>query len=138
MKHISETEKFSIVKRAKSFSYALAGIRVMFKTQHNAWLHSAIGIMLVVLGMYFRISSIEWIVIVASVGLLLALECVNTAIEIDIDLSSPDFHPYARDTKDAAAGAVLLWAITSAVIWLIIFIPYFVRQFLPVTHWIPA
>ena len=138
MKHISETEKFSIVKRAKSFSYALAGIRVMFKTQHNAWLHSAIGIMLVVLGMYFRISSIEWIVIVASVGLLLALECVNTAIEIDIDLTSPDFHPYARDTKDAAAGAVLLWAITSAVIWLIIFIPYFVRQFLPVTHWIPA
>ena len=138
MKHISETEKFSIVKRAKSFSYALAGIRVMFKTQHNAWLHSAIGIVLVVLGMYFRISSIEWIVIVASVGLLLALECVNTAIEIDIDLTSPDFHPYARDTKDAAAGAVLLWAITSAVIWLIIFIPYFARQFLPVTHWIPA
>ena len=57
-------------------------------------------------------------------GLVLAAEEFNTAIEIDIDLTSPEFHPFARDTKDVAAGAVLICAITAAIIGLFIFVPY--------------
>jgi len=50
-------------------------------------------------------------------------EVFNTAMEIDINLTSPEYHPYARDTKDVSAGAVLLASIISVIIGLIIFLP---------------
>ena len=57
-------------------------------------------------------------------GMVLMAEAFNTAIEIDIDLTSPTYHPYARDTKDVAAGAVLIASVTAAVIGILIFAPY--------------
>ena len=48
----------------------------------------------------------------------------NTAIEIDINLTSPDFHPFARDTKDVAAAAVLISVFVSCAIGLFVFLPY--------------
>ena len=71
--------------------------------------------------MYFDISSTEWILLVLVGGFVLSAEAFNTAIEIDIDLTSPEYHPYARDTKDVAAGAVLVSAVTAAIVGLIIF-----------------
>ena len=80
-------------------------------------------ILLVILGFYFRISEMEWVALVFAFGLVVISEAFNTAIEIDINLTSPEFHPYARDTKDVAAGAVVLAVIVSAIIGLIIFLP---------------
>jgi diacylglycerol kinase len=65
----------------------------------------------------------EWLFIAISTGAVLSAEAFNTAIEIDIDLTSPEYHPYARDTKDVAAGAVLITSIMALIIGLIIFIP---------------
>ncbi len=50
-------------------------------------------------------------------------EALNTAIEIDIDLTSPEYHPFARDTKDVAAGAVLLSVFVAVIVGLIVFLP---------------
>ncbi len=63
-------------------------------------------------------------------GFVIVAEAFNTAIEIDIDLTSPDYHPYAKDTKDVAAGAVLLAALTSLTVGLLIFVPYIVDIFI--------
>ncbi len=76
------------------------------------------------LGFYFHISAMEWIALVFAIGFVLVAEALNTAIEIDIDLTSPEYHPYARDTKDAAAGAVLLAVFVSIIVGLIIFLPH--------------
>ena len=51
---------------------------------------------------------------------------INTAIEAVVDLASPDIHLLAKLSKDAAAGAVLISAIISAIIGLMIFIPYII------------
>lgn len=59
--------------------------------------------------------------LVIATGFVLTAESFNTAIEIDIDLTSPNYHPYARDTKDVAAGAVLISAITALIVGIIIF-----------------
>lgn len=77
----------------------------------------------VYLGFILRISSIEWILIILTIGLVILAETINSAIEIDIDLTSPTYHPYARDTKDVAAGAVLLTVFISIIVGLIIFLP---------------
>lgn len=76
------------------------------------------------MGLYFQITYLDWMLLTFAAGLVLAAEAFNTAIEIDIDLTSPKYHPYARDTKDVAAGAVLLAAITACIIGVSIFGTY--------------
>jgi diacylglycerol kinase (ATP) len=117
-------EEFSIVKRAKSFTHAWRGIAVFIRTTHNAWIHLAILACVTALGFYVRITTTDWMLLVFAAGLVLVAEAINTAIEIDIDLTSPDYHPFARDTKDVAAGAVLIAAVTAAIIGILIFAPY--------------
>lgn len=114
-----------MVKRAKSFTHAGRGIWVFMRTTHNAWLHAVILLGAVALGFYFGITRVEWLFIVLAAGLVMTAEAFNTAIEVDIDLTSPEYHPFAKDTKDVAAGAVLISAITAAIIGLAIFVPHF-------------
>jgi diacylglycerol kinase (ATP) len=122
---LSDTNKeFSFTKRAKSFTYAGRGLLIFIRTTHNAWIHTAIFIMAILLGFYFKITNIEWAMLVFAGGLVFISEAFNTAIEIDMNLTSPEHHPYARDTKDVAAGAVLLSAITAVVIGILIFGQY--------------
>jgi len=122
-RNLSEKKRFSIVARAKSFSYAIRGISLIFKTQHNSWVQLAIAIIVVFMGFFFCISQTEWLFIVLSIGLVIAAEAFNTAFEFDIDLTSPTYHPYARDTKDVAAAAVLVTAMMATVVGIIIFLP---------------
>ena len=118
---IDTKEEFSIIKRAKSFTHAGRGLWLFVKTTHNAWVHIFVFVLAILLGLYFQITSIEWIVLVLVGGFVLSAEAFNTAIEIDIDLTSPEQHPHARDTKDVAAGAVLISAITAGVVGIIVF-----------------
>jgi diacylglycerol kinase len=118
-----EKKAWSLVKRAQSFSHAFRGLRILFATTPNAWIHALAVVLVVIAGFYFEVSSLEWLALVLSMGLVLTAEAFNTAFEIDINLTSPEFHPYARDTKDVAAGAVLLASITAVVVGLVIFLP---------------
>ncbi len=123
---IDTKEEFSLLKRAQSFSHAGRGVRLFLKTTHNAWIHVLVLLLAIGLGFYSEITHIEWMILVLTGGFVFVAEAFNTAIEIDIDLTSPEYHPYARDTKDVAAGAVLISAITAAIVGLFIFVPYIV------------
>jgi diacylglycerol kinase len=118
---------FSLLKRAKSFTHAGRGLWVFFMSTPNAWAHVLVLAVVVMLGFRFSITKIEWLFVILAAGMVLAAEAFNTAIEIDIDLTSPDYHPHARDTKDVAAGAVLITSITTCIIGVCIFGPYLMR-----------
>ena len=117
-------EEFSLLKRARSMTHAGRGLKVFFITTHNAWIHVIACIGVVCLGFYFGISRMEWIALIMVSGLVFITEAINTAIEIDINLTSPEYHPYARDTKDVAAGAVLMASIIATLVGIAIFTPY--------------
>lgn len=127
MEKISDNKKFSIIKRAKSFKHAGRGLYLFIKTTHNAWIHILILLAVIVAGFYFKISSLEWMILLLTGGFVLAAEAFNTAIEIDMDLTSPEYHPYARDTKDVAAGAVLISAFTAIMMGILIFGKYLIN-----------
>ncbi|HWA32258.1 MAG TPA: diacylglycerol kinase family protein [Candidatus Paceibacterota bacterium] len=116
-------EKFSLGGRIKSTNHALRGIAVFFKTSHNSWLHVFFGGLAAYLGVILHISEGEWATLVLAIGLVIVSEAFNSAIERDMDLTSPEYHPYARDTKDMAAGAVAISIIIAGLIGLIIFLP---------------
>lgn len=123
--HKSEKQIFSIIKRIQSFEHAWNGIRIFLKTTHNAWVEIVVAIIAIWLGFVFDISMTEWMFLVLSIGFVLTSEAFNTALEFDIDLTSPEYHQFAKYTKDVAAGAVLLASITASIIGLIIFVPKF-------------
>ncbi|QQR49867.1 diacylglycerol kinase family protein [Candidatus Nomurabacteria bacterium] len=118
-----DKQAFTISGRIRSMRHACRGLLIFIKNEHNAWLHIVALIAVVMLGMYFSISSIEWLFIILAVGIVFVAEAFNTALEIDMNLTSPEFNPKARDTKDIAAGAVLITSLAALLIGLIIFIP---------------
>jgi len=111
------------VKYSHAFLNAFRGLYVVFKTTRNIFIHILAVMLTVIFGFYYHVSNLEWLALVFAIGFVFVSETFNTAIEIDIDLTSPEYHPYARDTKDVAAAAVLLSSITAVVIGLIIFLP---------------
>lgn len=107
----------------RSFVFAFAGIAAVISTQRNAQIHLLITAIVIAGGLFFGVSLTEWIVLVLSITLVLALEAMNTALEALVDLLSPQYHPLAKKAKDVAAGAVLIGAIGTAVIGCIVFLP---------------
>ncbi len=114
---------FTIIKRAKSLTHAIRGIAVVVKTQPNVWIEIVYTVLIVILGWYYHVALSEWISLIIVCGLVIVSETFNTAVEIDIDLTSPDFHPFARDTKDVAAAAVLISVVIALVVGFLIFVP---------------
>ncbi len=120
----SISKKFSFIKRAESLTHAGRGLWIFMKSTHSAWIHFTMFVFVIAAGIFFQITKIEWIMILIVSGIVFISEAFNTAIEIDMNLTSPTYHPYAKDTKDVAAGAVLLSAILAVIVGLIIFVPY--------------
>ncbi|WP_423148164.1 diacylglycerol kinase family protein [Rubrolithibacter danxiaensis] len=110
-------------KLIKSFGYAIKGIIYAAKTQVNFQIHLVAALSAIILGFYFKISVNEWLWIILCIGLVLIVELLNTAIEVLVDLISPQFNKKAGVIKDIAAGAVLTSAILAIAIGLFIFIP---------------
>lgn len=109
----------------KSFKFALTGIFYAFISQRNMRIHMLTTLLVILLGLYFKISPVEWLIISIAITMVLAAETINTAVETLVDLYTQDYHPLAKRAKDLAAGAVLFTAVNAVIIGSLIFIPYF-------------
>ena len=107
----------------RSFQYAAQGITAALKKEQNIRFHFLAAIIVIVAGWLTGLSKTEWLIVILLIGGMIALELMNTAIERAVDLASPDIHPLAKQSKDMAAGAVLVFAAASAIIGLLIFLP---------------
>ncbi len=123
--HKSEKQVFSIVKRIQSFENSGRGVKIFLETTHSAWIQIVVAVIVIWFGFIFCVTQTEWLFIILLIGFVLTAEAFNTALEFDIDLTSPEYHEYAKYTKDVAAGAVLIASITASVVGLIIFVPKF-------------
>lgn len=121
---------FSWSARGRSFRYAARGVRVLFATQHNARLHLTATVAVLVLAAILQITKLEWVAVLAAIGIVLVAESLNTAVERLGDAVSREFHPAIADAKDLAAGAVLLASLTSAAIGAFVFTPYLFGLFI--------
>lgn len=109
-----------------SFQYAWAGITYAFQTQRNFRVHTGVGILAILLCWALNISNVEIAVICLTIGAVLVMEILNTALESLVDLTvGQTYHELAKIAKDCAAGAVLMAAIVALLIAALIFIPPF-------------
>lgn len=116
-------KKLNIKDRTNSFGYAFKGIFYALKSEHNIWIHCFFGITAIAFGIWLDINLTEWIFVLIAIGFVFTAEIFNTAIEILVDIVSPEHNPKAGLVKDIAAGAVLIAAITAALIGLFVFGP---------------
>ena len=115
----SEWEKF-----ITGFKYAFQGLWYAIRTQRNMRFHITVAILIILAGIFFRVSPVEFAMLFVAITGVFIAEMFNTVIEVCVDLASPDYHPLAKIAKDVAAGAVLLSAILSVVIGLFVLGPH--------------
>lgn len=109
--------------RLMSFRNAFIGWWYVIRTQQNAWIHAVSTVVVVLMGIWLRLESRDWAVIVFVIALVWTAEFLNTALEIVVDLASPDLHPLARIGKDVGAAAVLIAAASAVIIGILIMGP---------------
>ena len=106
-----------------SFKYAFTGIKIAFLKEKNMKIHFVMAFLVIIMGIYFKIKTWEWIALIIVISLVISCEMINTTIEELVNLLSPNIRIEAKNAKDIAAGAVLTLAIGAVIIGAIIFIP---------------
>ena len=131
-------EGFKLRKRLKlqgktsffeSLGHALDGISYTANHERNFLIEISFAIIVVLAAYFFKVSILEWAILVLTIGMVLALEVINTAIERSVDLVTKEYRELAKIAKDASAGAVLVMSFFSVVIGILIFLPKIIEFF---------
>ena len=112
-----------IVHQVKSFRWAIEGIIYSYKKGTHFKIHVAFAILVTFLGLIYKLSAYEWLVIILVSSAVISSEAINTAIEEACDVLHPEHHPGAKLAKHCAAGGVLILSVAAIIVGLIIFLP---------------
>ncbi len=115
--------------RLRAFIYAFRGAYLLFKTEASIQAQAFIALLTIIAGWYFEINAMEWMFQILAIGMILAAEGMNTAIEKLCDFVHPDYHERIGFIKDVAAGAVFFVALAAVAIGLFIYIPKILSLF---------
>lgn len=119
-----------IRKHTISFKHAFEGLFVAFSTQPNYRVHLFFSFLALGGGVVFRIRYEEFLTIGVLITVGFVVETFNTAIEETCDAVDDSIRPDIKIAKDTSAAAMLLFAIGSAVLAGIIFIPRIIQLFI--------
>jgi diacylglycerol kinase (ATP) len=110
--------------RARAFRYAFSGWWFVIRTQRNAWIHMVVSIIVITMSFFLRLSPFSWALIFLAIALVWIAEFLNTALEAVVDLASNhQQNQLAKVGKDVGAAAVLIAAISSAIIGFLVLGP---------------
>ncbi len=121
-----EIKKKGIKRTLRTFKYSLDGLVYAYKNEQSMWIHAAGTIFTVVLGLIYHLKLTEWAIVFIALGVILASELINTAIEAAVDLCTLEIHPLAKIAKDCGSAATFVLTLVSIVICLFVFVPYFI------------
>lgn len=113
-----------ITGRIKGGGYAIKGAWLLLRHEPSIQVQFFLAILVTVAGFYFDITATEWMMQLLAIGLVMAAEGLNTAVENIADFVHADFHVKIGRIKDVAAGAVFFAAVIASIIGFIIYFPY--------------
>ena len=106
-----------------SFGHAMDGISYVVSHERNFIIELVFAVLVTIASFILKVSLIEWCILVLVIGVVLALEMINTAIERCVDLVTKDYRELAKIAKDVSAGAVLVMSMFSVILGILIFLP---------------
>ena len=121
-------KNMSFRRLLNSFKFSFDGLIYAYTNEQSMFIHISITLVTVLGGIYFDISRMEWLFVMMMIGLVVAAELINTAIEATIDLLTDKFHPLAKIAKDTGSAAVLALSTVAFVGAAIIFIPCIITK----------
>lgn len=125
-----EKNRFNFKRFIKSFDYAFQGIKSTLRDEQNIFVMLIMAVIALTLGIVFKISYLERLVIVLVIALVLSLEVMNTAIEAVVDLHDGNkTSKYGKMAKDCASGAVLVATFFALIIGIMVFLPKIIELF---------
>lgn len=113
----------------KSFTHALRGVRVVFRTEQSFRIQVIAALAAVGLLLLLDVPAFEAIVVLLLIAMVLVLELINSIFERLVDTFKPRIHPVVGEIKDIMAATVLLASVTAAAIGLVIFLPKLMSLF---------
>lgn len=119
---------FSHRKLIRSFGHAIQGLRTFLRREQNARIHAVAALLALGLSAYWRIEPWEWVAVVLAIAMVLAVEMLNSAMEVLCDHVTPERHPQIKMVKDLAAAAVVVAALGAFVVGLVVFLPHILRS----------
>ena len=105
----------------QSFKFAFKGALSCIKTERNFRIHLAVAFYVLLASIVTKLTETEWVLVLICIGAVLGAEIFNTAVEKLCDTLHPQWNAGIGLVKDMTAGAVLMFAISSAAIGGIIF-----------------
>ncbi|MEY4595203.1 MAG: hypothetical protein RIQ47_1613 [Bacteroidota bacterium] len=117
------------MKRVSGLRFAFNGIAHSFRGQLNLRIHFIFAAAVILSGFLIEISIVEWCIIIICIGSVISAELFNTALENHVNMTHPEWNEAAGNTKDVAAGAVLIVCSVSSIIGIIIFLPRILEKF---------
>lgn len=124
--------KFSAKRLTSAFKYAFQGIRYAASSEKNFRIHIVSALIVIIASTLLKINQVEWLFILISIFGVMALELVNSALERAVDLATQEIQPLAKQAKDLAAAAVLVYAAMAVIIGIVILGPKLIKLF--ITH----
>ena len=111
------------------FKYSFQGMAYCF-THETSFIYEAICIVaVIVLGVLFNISLIEWVCSLMTLFLIMEIEALNTGIEATVDMITEEYHPLAKIAKDCGSAATCFATFVALGVNLAIFLPYIINYF---------
>lgn len=107
-----------ITRIVNAAGYSCKGLKAAFK--HEAAFRQEIILLFVaiILAAWLDVSQTDRILLIGSVGLVLIIELVNSAIEAIVDRVGREFHELSGRAKDIGSAAVLCSLILAAYVWI--------------------
>ena len=109
--------------RLRSLKFAFKGAWLLLTTEDSIKAQFFMVVIVTVMGFFFDISNVEWMLQFLAIGIVLVAEALNTAVEKMADFVHPDFHIKIGFIKDIAAGAPTFAGIISLILAGFIYIP---------------
>lgn len=120
---LQDERRFSFLKIAKMFTYAIQGFQYAIRHEKNMRRHLVMAIIVLLMSFIFKLALYEWLFILLAIFGVIALELINSAIERAVDIATDQILPIAKQAKDMAAAAVLIYAIFAIIIGSVILGP---------------
>ena len=107
----------------RKFADAFRGVFEAVRTQSSFAAHLPVAAAAVGLGWWLGISGVEWALVAVAIGIVLAAEVFNTAIESLARALDRGPDDRIRDALDEASGAVCVAVGTAVVVGVVVFGP---------------
>ncbi len=128
-----EKREVSLVRNVlNKCKYTSQGLAYCFKNESSFLIEAICACLIIIMGVSFDISFLEWVIAFGSLCLITIIELLNTAIEAACDAVTLDYNEYIKIAKDCGSAATGIMTILALIVNLIIFVPYFIKLFMTI------